>query len=257
MSNAVRRVVRRQSNPGDGNSKEPWRKEWARHLATKLPSCPCCKGKIEVRQSPERRAGSETFHCEKDCGQIPVGWIDQSETKAEILELMLKWKPDLIKTMKAHIDESETVKKIVSKKAGKDSNKRGGVGAVSGLPFSQAWGWAFKEALKSKLSDDRILGLMEKDFPGKKNSKLSEEGVAKQRRRYNRGRISWQDGKVPSALVPQFVKGKENWRGTGAKGRKAAVKDVKHREAGEKKSDKKSGKRRVVVVRKAAVDSVK
>ena len=256
MSNAVRRIV--ISKRGDGNSKaDSWRKEWAHLLKTKLPSCPCCKGKIEVRQSSEKRPGSETFHCEKDCGQIPVGWIDQSETKAEVLELMLKWKPVLINTMKDHIEESETVKKIVSKKAGKDSNKRGGVGALSGLKFSPAWGWAFKEALKNKLDDAHILALMEKDFPGKKNSKLSEEGVAKQRRRYNRGRISWQDGKVPASLVPQFVKGKENWRGTGAKGKKAAVKDVKHRE--EKKSSK-PAKRRVVVVKRTpapAKDSVK
>ena len=246
MSNAVRRVVRAErTGSGDGKSKPDWRKEWARFLKSdQMPSCPVCKGEIEARLHPGCQAGSETFFCEKDCGQIPVGWIDQSESKTDVLELMLKWNPKLLSEMEKHTKGSSTVKKIVSKKIEKAAGKRGGRGRTTGKGITATVEEAFKRATTEKWSDDKILSWLQSEFPGKVHKKLTLEGVDKQRKRYNHGSMSSQEA-PPAKPCPRWVKGVAEWRKTGVKGKATAVKDAKTHEPKPKASAKKT-----VVVRR-------
>ncbi len=228
-------IVHKKRNPRPV-ADDDWKKYWPPKT---LPDCPACGGEVYVSNKGVR-VGSEFFHCKGCDTQIPIGWIDQSGSRSESVDLMLKWNQNLV--FKLEQEDSEMAKKTVSKaKSAKKSGRF--VGKTTGKSVSETWLTAFSKARSQKLTDEQISRFMRSEFPQSKSAIYEVSGVRRVRGIYNAGGLTGQNDKAPTELCAFAKDGKPIAKFSKTNG---AVPKVAKKSAASV-----PGKRRVVVRKKA------
>lgn len=190
-------IVHRKRNPRPV-ADDDWKKNWPPKT---LPDCPACGGTIYV-SSKGTRVGSEMFRCQGCDTQIPIGWIDQSGSRSESVDLMLKWNPELVSKLEQ--EDSEMAKKTVGKaKSAKKSGRF--LGRTTKKSVSETWLAAFGKARSEKLTDEQISRFMQSEFPASKSAIYEVAGVRRVRGIYNAGGLTGQSG-APASQLCAFAK---------------------------------------------------